>query len=137
MKFWINKKLVPRMPAIGCLLVGISFLMSELNIGSTACSFLSGFGCAWVGMGVVGIFIKRRRPEYAKKREISQKDERNTQIREKPGYLSFAVTLLVFAILEFVFLLLNDEIACILAIGAMAIHIASFLIAQSYYDKKL
>jgi uncharacterized membrane protein len=111
--------------------------MSQLGISPSACAFLSGLGCAWVGMGVIGIFIKRMRPEYVRKQEISKKDERNIQIREKSGYLAFLITLFVFTVLELVFLMLDNELACILTICAMAIHIASFFLARSYYDKKL
>ncbi|MDR1042769.1 MAG: DUF2178 domain-containing protein [Clostridiales Family XIII bacterium] len=137
MKPWINTKLIPHLPAIGCLLVGISFVMSLLNVSPEACAFLSGLGCAWVGMGVLGILIRKMRPEYAKRHAINQKDERNTQIREKSGYLSFLLTLFVFTVLELIFLMLDDKLACILTICAMAIHIASFFIALSYYGKKL
>jgi hypothetical protein len=133
----MNQKLVPRMPAIGCLLVGISFAMSQLNANPEACAFLAGLGSAWAGMGVIGILIKRMRPAYAKTYEINQKDERNTQIRKKSGYLSFLLTLFVFTVLELVFLILDNEPACILTICAMAIHIASFFIARLYYGRKL
>jgi uncharacterized membrane protein len=137
MKPRINQKLIQYMPAIGCLLVGVSFVMGQLDVNPDAYAFLSGLGCAWIGMGVIGILIKRIRPEYVKRHEINQNDERNTQIREKSGYVSFLVTLFAFAVLELVFLMLNNKLACLLTICAMAIHIASCFIAQLYYGRKL
>jgi len=133
----INTKLAAIMPAIGFLLLAASFLAKHLGVNLIATCFLAGFGSAWIGLGVIGIFIKRLNPEYLKKQEINQKDERNIQIREKSGYITFLVTLFSLAILEFVFLLTDHDFACVLTIGAMSIHIASFFIALFYYDKKL
>jgi uncharacterized membrane protein len=137
MKSGINNKLASRMPAIGCLLVGVSFLMNQLNVNPHACSFLSGIGCAFVGMGVIGILIKRIRPEYSKKLEINQNDERNIQIREKSGYIAYLLTLFVFTALEVVFLMLDNQLAGALTILAMSIHITTFIIAQAYYNRTL
>ncbi|MDR2712679.1 MAG: hypothetical protein LBB91_06145, partial [Clostridiales bacterium] len=78
----INTKLAAFMPTIGFLLLAISFLLKHLGVPIIACEFLAGIGCAWGIMGVIGIFIKRLKPGYVKKQEISQKDERNIQIRE-------------------------------------------------------
>lgn len=137
MKSVKNSKLVSAMPLIGVLLVAAAFWANHLSINTIACVFISGIGCTWVGLGVLGIFIKELGSEYLRKQEINQKDERNIQIREKSGYLAFAVTLLSLAILEFVFLLTDNDIACIFIIGAMIIHIGSFFIALFYYGKKL
>jgi len=115
----------------------LSFLLKHLGIPVISCTFLAGIGCAWVGIGVIGIFIKRLKPEYIKKQEIQQKDERNIQIREKSGYASWLVTLFSLMILELVFLIIDNDVACMLTIGVMAVHIASFFVALFYYDKKL
>ena len=133
----VKNKLVSTMPAIGFLLVAASFLAKHLGVNPIAACFLAGFGSAWIGLGVIGVFVKRLNPEYLKGQEINQKDERYIQIREKSGYIAFLVTLFSFAILEFVFLLADNDIACILTIGAMAVHIASFFIALNYYNKKI
>ena len=133
----INTKLAASMPVIGFLLLAASFLTKHLGVNMIATCFLAGFGSAWIGLGVIGIFVKRLNPEYIKKQEINQKDERNIQIREKSGYITFLVTLFSLAILEFVFLLTDNDIACMLTIGIMAVHIASFFIALFYYGKKI
>ena len=133
----INTKLATAMPVIGFLLLTASFLAKNLGASPIACEFMAGIGSAWIGLGVIGVFIKRQKPEYARKMEINQKDERNIQIREKSGYVSYLVTLFTLAILEFVFLLTDNEFACILTIGAMAVHIVSFFIALFYYNKKI
>ncbi|MDR1028773.1 MAG: DUF2178 domain-containing protein [Clostridiales Family XIII bacterium] len=137
MKPWVDKKLIPIMPALGCCLIGVSFLMSQLKVNPSACDFLAGIGCAWVGMGVVGILIKRMRPAYAKQREINKRDERNMQISEKSGSIAFLVSSFSFSVLAFVFLVLDYELACVLALCAMAVHIASFFIALFCYRRKL
>jgi len=133
----INTKLTASMPVIGFVLLASSFLLKHLGVNMIAACFLAGFGSAWIGLGVIGVFMKRLNPEYLKKQEINKKDERNVQIREKSGYITFLITSFSFAVLEFVFLLTDNNIACVLAIGAMAIHIASFFIALFYYDKKI
>ena len=123
MKKPINTKLASAMPVIGFLLLAASFLMKHLGANLFATCFVSGIGCAWVGLGVIGIFVKRLKPESVKKMEIDQKDERNIQIREKSGYVTF--------------LILDNNLACILTIGVMAIHLLSFFIALFFYEKKL
>ena len=137
MKKPINTKLTSAIPVVGFLLLATSFLMKNLGANLFATCFASGIGCAWVGLGVVGIFVKRLKPESVKKMEIDQKDERNIQIREKSGYITFLITLFTLMLLEFTFLILDNDLACILTIGVMAAHLLSFFIALYYYDKKL
>ena len=133
----INTKIAAAMPVVGLLLLAASFLLKSIDAGTAAAGFTAGIGSAWIGLGVLGLIIKRLRPEYVKKLETEQKDERNMQIREKSGYVSFLATLFSMVVLEIIFLLTDNDIACILVIGAMAVHIASFIIALFYYDKKL
>jgi len=133
----INTKLGSAMPIIGFLLLAASFLMKHLGVNLIAICFVSGVGCAWVGLGVIGIFVKKLKPESTKKMEIDQKDERNIQIREKSGYVTFLITLFTLMLLEFTFLVLDNALACILTISVMAIHLLSFFIGLQYYDKEL
>ena len=137
MKKPINTKLASYMPIIGSGLLSLSFLLKHLGANLIATCFVAGIGCAWVGLGVIGIFVKRLKPESVKKMEIDQKDERNIQIREKSGYVTFLITLFTLMLLEFVFLVLDNDIACILTIGVMAVHVVSYFIGLLYYDKKL
>jgi len=133
----INTKLASSMPVIGFLSLAASFLIKHLGANMIAVCFLAGIGSAWVGIGVIGVFVKRSKPEYVKKQEINQKDERNIQIREKSGYITYLITLFSLMILAFVFLLFDNNLACILTIGALAVHIVSYFIALSYYNTKL
>jgi len=133
----INTKMLSALPIIGFILVVISFAIKFLGAPEAVRGFMAGLGCAWVGLGVVGALVQRFNPAYARKLEIMQKDERNTVIREKSGYVTFLVTLFALAILVFAFLLLDSDLACALALVAMAVHIASFFIAMLVYDKKL
>ncbi|MDR2519570.1 MAG: hypothetical protein LBC69_00700 [Eubacteriaceae bacterium] len=132
-----NYKLISAMPAIGIFLVVASFAAKRLGVDMAACAFMSGIGCAWVGIGVFGIFIKRLKPEYAKRQEIEQKDERNIQIRTKAGYVSHCMALVAMTALEFVFLVMDNDFACILTICAMTVHVMSFFAAMLYYNKIL
>ena len=132
-----NNKLVSRMPTIGFLLVAAAFLAKHIGVSPIAACFLAGFGSAWIGLGILGVFMKKLSPDYVKKQEINQKDERSIQIREKSGYISYLITLFSFAVLEFIFLLTDNNIACVFTIGAMALHIASFFIALCYYNRKI
>ena len=132
----VNSKIAHYMPYIGVVLLALSFVLKHLFVPILACDFLAGIGCAWVGMGVVGVLIKRFKSDYAKKKEIEQKDERNIQIREKSGYISYLVTLFSLMVVIFMFFVLDDTIACILSYGVLMIHIVSYFVALSRYNKK-
>jgi len=133
----INTKMLSILPVIGFFLIVVSFAAKFLGAPEHACCFVAGLGCAWVGLGAVGAIMQRFNPEYVKKLEIQQKDERNTVIREKSGYIAFLVTLFTLAILAFVFLLLDSDLACALTLVAMAMHVGSFFVAMLVYEKKL
>ncbi|MCL2810759.1 MAG: hypothetical protein FWD25_02595 [Clostridia bacterium] len=133
----INTKMLSTLPVIGFVLIVLSFAIKFLGVPESACCFIAGLGCAWVGLGAVGAIVQRLNPQYAKKLEIQQKDERNMVIREKAGYIAFLVTLFALAMLAFVFLLLGSDLACALALVAMAVHVGSFFVAMLVYDKQL
>jgi cadmium resistance protein CadD (predicted permease) len=109
MKHLYSKKLSSAMPFIGFMLVVTSFLLKYYGVSYITTEFISGIGCAWVGIGIIGIIIKRLKPEITKKIEIDQKDERNMRIRDKSGYISFIITLFSFIVLEFIFLTLENN----------------------------
>ena len=133
----VNKKLLDFFPIVGALLVAASFVAKYLGASDAARGFMAGLGCAWIGLGMVAALIERLRPGHKKEMEIMQKDERNVLIREKSGYTAFLISLFSFAVLALVFLLLDDDLACALTLGAMAVHVGSFFLAQCYYGKKL
>jgi len=132
-----NKTLLSLLPALGFLCVAASLLAKHFGLNESFCGFLSGLGSAWVCFGVVGAILKRVNPAYVKRQEIEQKDERNIQMREKAGYVAFITTLFVFVLLGLVFLLLDNRLACILTLCAMAIHLLGFFAALFFYDKKI
>jgi len=133
----INKKMLFVLPVIGFLLVVLSFAAKSLGVPEAARGFVAGLGGAWVGLGAVGAILQRLNPTYVKKMEIMQKDERNTFIRLKSGYIAFMVTLFSLAVLAFTFLLLDNDLACALTLCAMAVHVGGFFVAMLVYDKKL
>jgi uncharacterized membrane protein len=133
----VNQKLLDFFPIIGALLVAVSFVAKRLGAPDAARGFMAGTGCAWVGLGMVAALIERLRPGYKKEMEIMQKDERNTLIRLKSGYITFMLTLFSLTILTLVFLLLDNDLACALTLAAMAVHVGSFFVAMLVYDKKL
>ena len=133
----LNIKLAASILFVGFALFALSNLLKHLGVPFIVYSFLAGISCALTGIGVIAVFIKRLAPEYSKKQQIQQKDERNIQIREKSGYASWLVTLFSLMVLEFVFLVIDNDVACMMTIGVMAVQIASFFAALFCYNKKL
>jgi len=101
---------------------------------------LTGFGAGIIGVGVVNLYrlkLLKNNPEKAKQYEVAEKDERNIRLREKSGYATWYVTMFILAILSMTLLVLNDNLACWLTLGALTIHIASFFVYIAIYNKKL
>ena len=100
-------------------------------------TFILGLGIGLVTVGAVSIFTKWKNPNRAKQQEIDMKDERNIRIRDKAGYGTFVITMLLLVAMVITMLSLEQIITFILAIGVLVIHILSYFIVQSYYDIKL
>lgn len=99
-----------------------------------------GFGAGIIAVGVVNIFNDRmRKKDTGKYREyeIAEKDERNIRLREKAGYATWFVTLFVLAALVLTLVILQQYLACYLAIGALFIHVISQLVAINAYNKRI
>ncbi len=100
---------------------------------------LTGFGAGIIGVGVANILRKRNidsHPEKARQYEIAEKDERNVRLREKAGYATWYVTLFVLAILSMVLVVLNQYLACFLALGALLIHVIGWFVFMYIYSKR-
>lgn len=137
MKPGSKNKLTSSLPYVGFLLVALAILAKHHGASVLFCCALSGFGSAWVGLGVFGVFLSKLSPKRVKQMEIDQNDERYIQIREKSGYASYLITMFILTIGIFLSFALDNSLACILAMSALAIHIAVFFIALFYYDKRL
>ena len=101
---------------------------------------LTGFGAGITGVGVVNLFRIRRLkndPEKVRQYEISEKDERSVRIREKAGYATWYVTIFILAVLSMTFLVLDDDLACWLTLGALSIHCIVYFIYIGIYNKKM
>lgn len=99
---------------------------------------LTGFGSGILGVGLV--FTLRRRfssPEKLKEREIEQKDERNIQITRAAYTMSACGAFILFVLLTFIFTLMGEYTASLIAIIAMYIDIAVFAISYLVLQKKM
>ncbi|MFA6648117.1 MAG: hypothetical protein WCS32_05715 [Candidatus Izemoplasmatales bacterium] len=110
------------------------------GIQDTLLGVLSGFGGGIIGVGVVNILLKKlleKNPEKAKQYEINEKDERNITLREKSGYATWYSTLFILSAVSMTFVILDYMVAGFVAIGAMFLHIISFFIYLSVYNRKI
>lgn len=133
----LNAKLAAAFLSAGLLMIIVALILQRFEMHAQAISFLIGAGAAWIGLGILGMVIHKIKPAHAKQQEIAKKDERNMQIREKSGYISYWINMFALFILEVVFLLTNNEFACILTISVMFIQAVSFFAALHYYQNKL
>ena len=121
--------------------IALRFIFHEANgVLESSPHILSGFGAGIMGVGVVLFFKKRAiesNPEKAKEYEINEKDERNIQINEKASHATWYVTLFALAILSLAFLIMDNIIGCLLALGVLLVHKISLLICVSILKKKL
>jgi anaerobic C4-dicarboxylate transporter len=128
---------------IGAFAAGLvlNALFGEMEGAIRTLSFvLTGFGTGIIIVGVINNFRIRRLkndPEKAKQLEIDETDERNIRLREKAGYATWHSTMFIFAALTIAFSVLDNKIAFWVTLGALFVHIFSFNIFISVYNKKI
>jgi uncharacterized membrane protein len=124
--------------AVGLLL---KFLLAETDEALQTLSVaLTGFGAGIIGVGAVNLFrlrLLKNNPEKARQYDVAEKDERNIRLREKSGYAAWYITMFVLAALFIALLVLDDDLACWLAVCALTIHIAIFFVFTAGYNKKM
>ena len=107
------------------------------NLSMTA-GMLSGIGAAFIAVGVIRLIkFKRSSPEKLKAEEIELKDERNIQILRATYSVVAAASILIFAILAFVFLLLDYMVPAWIAISGIYVEVVIFFIAYKIISSKM
>jgi len=121
--------------------MGVSGVLRQFfsNVaGAYMCSnFISGFGVALILIGVFYAFRERSNPEAVKQREIDEKDERNIRIKEKAGYATWHVTLLMLVAMAFVFIFMDYVLGFWIVAGAVVFHKLMFVVFSVIYGKRM
>ncbi|MCL2752871.1 MAG: DUF2178 domain-containing protein [Defluviitaleaceae bacterium] len=102
--------------------------------------FVAGMGAGLMFVGVIFTIIFRNSnnsPEAIKSRTIEKNDERNIRIREKAGYASWHITLILLVIMALVFVFTNNPLGYWLSAGAAVLHKLFLLGFMSLYNKKM
>ena len=137
-----NKKIY-----IGLIVLGIlsiifgtvfqQYVESTPNLKMTA-GMIAGVGGAFVAIGVIRLIkFKKSTPEKLKAEEIELKDERNIQILRATYSVVAAASILIFAIMAFVFLLLDYMVPAWIAISGIYVEVIIFSIAYKIISSKM
>lgn len=107
------------------------------NLNMTA-GMISGIGGAFMAIGIIRyIKLKKSTPEKLKADEIELKDERNIQILRATYSVVAAASICLFAIMAFVFLLLDYMVPAWIAISGIYIDGIIFFIAYKIISTKM
>jgi uncharacterized membrane protein len=118
-------------------LLSFGFVARQLGYAQNALDFAMGIGCGFILVGAISMAVKLRNPKYAKQADVEQRDERNVMLNGKAGYVTFFTTLFALVAMAIVFLAINNETACYITLALLAIHMLTFLIALTYFKKKM
>lgn len=124
--------------AVGLLLKFLNSTVEDVILSLTF--IMIGLGAGLIGASLAKILVEsmiKRDPVLAKQYEINEKDERNVRLREKAGYASWYMTLLMLALITFVFLVLDYKLPTYILSGALLIHCASFFGYVYVFNKKI
>ena len=139
MKYFLRKYTL----IIGLVVFGISTAIRQLfpqAFDADMTHFIAGMGAGLMFVGVVFTIIFRNydnSPEETKRRAIEEKDERHIRIREKAGYASWHITLVLLVLMALVFVLANYPLGYWLSAGAAVMHKVALLVFTSVYNKKM
>jgi len=107
------------------------------NLSMTA-GMLSGIGAAFTAVGVIRLIkFRKSSPEKLKAEEIELRDERNIQILRATYSVVAAASILIFAILAFVFLLLDYMVPAWITISGIYVEVIIFFIAYKIISSKM
>jgi len=107
------------------------------NLSMTA-GMLSGIGAAFTAVGVIRLIkFRKSSPEKLKAEEIELRDERNIQILRATYSVVAGASILIFAILAFVFLLLDYMVPAWITISGIYVEVIIFFIAYKIISSKM
>ncbi len=134
-------RLVVLCAGIAMIAAGILLsIFSQANENGALTGILTGFGAGLTSVSIVRMVNEKKldkNPELAKAVKINETDERNVRIREKAGYASWYFTMFMLLAIAMVLLVLDYDVGCWIALGAMLLHNIAFFAFQNYYNKKL
>jgi len=122
--------------------IGILMLLSGVLLSISA-GGVSKFPFCMMGMGSgivgVGVFymLYYKNAERVKEYEVNEKDERNIRLREKAGYTTWFITQFVLCVMVLTFLILDYGTPLWIALGALFIHNAGFIVSVAVHDKNM
>lgn len=102
-------------------------------------NYFSGFGSGLSSVAIVKIVLAikyRKDEEYAKKKDLSENDERNIFISNKAKSWSFFLTILIFAILTVVLMSLGYEYYSLICSFEVCLMLIIYFIAYLILRKK-
>jgi len=79
----------------------------------------------------------KRDPAAAKQLQIDENDERNIQVREKAGFMSWWISLITLGAITLVSVMLGNPLAYGLAFAALVIHRVGYFLCRRHYDKQI
>jgi len=101
---------------------------------------LCGFGAGFTIVGAVTLAWMarvKRDPAAAKQLQIDENDERNIQVREKAGFMSWWISLITLGAITLVSVMLGNPLAYGLAFAALVIHRVGYFLCRRHYDKQI
>lgn len=116
----VKRKLIG---SIFCFIIGVGVMISSIiftiNLSDELHSYLLGFACGILGVGVYRLYIVLRvakNPSKGKELENNENDERLLHISNKSMSITFRLSVIVEAILSLIYAFINIEIAKYLGI---------------------
>ena len=86
--------------------------------------------------GLIGWVIQRRNPEKKWRTERAGRDERNRMIWGRAAYFSWQVTLLLLLAAYVALYALECMAGATAVLAVLVLHVASYLAATRFYDKR-
>lgn len=123
------------------LAFGIIGILKDPNMtgdGAMLMGMFTGMGAALAGVSIFRLLYMRfGSPKKLKAEEINLKDERNVQVIRASYAVSNTTATILFAVMAFVFVILGYRIPAFIAVGAMWLQVAVFLVSYRVLNKKM
>lgn len=133
---------------IGLIIIGVvSMILGSILVNlvgensdnlSMMAGMVTGIGGAFSAIGIIRLIkYKKSSPEKLKAAEIELKDERNVQILRATYTVVAVASIIMFAVMAFIFLLLDYMVPAWFAICGIYADVVVFFIAYKVIDAKM
>lgn len=122
---------------VACIILGIAILVA--SVMEYVDPTFSGFGGAFIGVALaklLKIWKMKRNPEYAKRVEIANHDERNLFVVQKAYAFSFAAMIIILAIAGVILLVMGHKDYGMICFGGVSLQTLLYLCSYMYFQKK-